>query len=230
MVTVTHNGKPFAWSYSKLKNFESCPKRHWHVDIAKDAKEEESEQLKWGNTLHSAAAKRLKKKVALPPGMEAVEAWCKRFEATPGEILVEQKLAINKDFGKCSWFDNSAWFRAVGDVIKISGPVALIADWKTGKVLEDSQQLALSAACVFAHHPDVQRVRSLFVWLKEGPDVKSEDTFTREGMVNMWKNIWPRIQQLQNAHDTMTYPAKPGRLCRNWCPVDVCPHHGESHS
>src|SRR5205807_2231069 len=77
-------------------------------------------------------------------------------------ILVEQQLAINADFGPVPWFDSAAWFRGIGDVIKIVGPVALIVDWKTGKIVEDSQQLALMAACVFAHHPEVQKVRSEF--------------------------------------------------------------------
>jgi hypothetical protein len=48
--------KPFAWSYSKLKNFEACPKRHYHVDIAKDFKEADSEALLWGNRVHKGLA------------------------------------------------------------------------------------------------------------------------------------------------------------------------------
>jgi hypothetical protein len=50
--------------------------------------------------------------------------------------------------------------------VKIAGPVALIVDWKTGKVLENSEQLALMAQCVFAHFPQVMKVRSEFVWLQ----------------------------------------------------------------
>ncbi len=227
---VTANTKPFSWSYSRMKNFESCPLRHYKVDISKEFKEEESENLKWGNLVHDSAAKRLKKKVPLPEGMENIEGWCKRFEATPGTIHVEQQLAINANFGKCEWFGKDAWFRGIGDVIKINGDVALAADWKTGKILEDSQQLALLAACVFAHYPEVNHVRAMFIWLKEGPDVMSDAVYSRDSMVEMWKAIWPRIQVLEHAHKTMTYPAKPGRLCRNWCPVTSCPHHGERYS
>ena len=61
--------KPFSWSYSRLKNFETCPKRHWHVDINKDAKEEDSEQLQWGNAVHKALADRIAKGTSLPIGM-----------------------------------------------------------------------------------------------------------------------------------------------------------------
>lgn len=220
--------KPFAWSYSKLKNFESCPKRHWHIDIAKDVKEEESEQLAWGNMLHKAAAKRLSMGTALPPGMAGagkLEEWCARLLSTPGVLLVEQKLAINKEFGPCDWFGKDAWYRAVVDVLKVHDVVALAIDWKTGKILEDGVQLALSAACIFAHHPTVQKIRTEFVWIKEG-GVSTREDFDRAQLPVIWRNIWHRIEALEQAHNTTSYPAKPGRLCRKWCPVTQCPHHG----
>ena len=44
--------KKFSWSWSKLKNWRSCPKRHYHVDLAKDFKEPPSEALKWGDLFH----------------------------------------------------------------------------------------------------------------------------------------------------------------------------------
>lgn len=228
IVTTGRDGgavkKPFTWSYSKLKNFESCPKRHWHIDVAKDVQEEESEQLQWGNEVHKALAERLSKKKELPVPMRAYEDWCVKIESTPGELLVEQKLAITRDFGPTTFFAKDVWFRGVGDVIKINGPVALIGDWKTGKIVEDSQQLALSAACVFAHYPSVQAVRSEFIWLAE--DARTSATMKRADMPAMWRNLWPRIEALEYAHNMTNYPAKPGRLCRSWCPVKVCPHHG----
>lgn len=229
--------KPFAWSYSRLKNFEVCPKRHWHVDIQKDFKEEEGESLQWGNAVHKALAARIDKDTPLPMGMGNYEKWVQRILTPPGKgvVLVEQQLAIDENFGPTKWFDsdakragmNSPWYRGIGDVIKIVGPVALIIDWKTGKILEDAPQLALMAACVFAHHPDVQKVRSEFVWLKE--DATTRGDFDRNEMAAIWKNLWPRIEALKHAHDTTTYPPKPGRLCRRYCPVSACPHFGESN-
>ena len=225
-VTTTYNKpKPFAWSYSRLKNFESCPKRHYEVDIIKSVKEEESEQLKFGNMLHDALAKRIKDGTALPKPFAQYEPWVERIADPEGKILVEQKLAITKDFAPCDFFDRQAWFRGIGDVIKIKGPVALILDWKTGKVLEDSQQLALMAQCVFSHHPEVQKVRSEFIWLKE--DATTRADFVRDDMVKLWGSLYPRIEALEHAHNTTTYPARPGNLCRRWCPVSSCPHHGE---
>jgi hypothetical protein len=224
IVTTRNKPKSFAWSYSKLKNFETCPKRYFHVDVERSIKEEEGESLLWGNAVHKALAERVEKNTPLPKGMEPYEKWAERMQTGGGKILVEQKLAINADFGPESWFSDNAWFRGIGDVIKIVGPVALVADYKTGKILEDGSQLALMAACVFAHHPDVQKIRSEFIWLKE--DATTRADFARTDMPNVWRGILPRVETLKVAHDTLSFPPKPGGLCRTFCPVSQCPHHG----
>jgi hypothetical protein len=227
--TVTSGGKPkpFSFSYSKIKNFESCPKRHWHVDIAKDFKEEESDQLQYGNALHKALAEAIEGKKPLPKHFQNMQEWVDRV--TSGgytQILVEQQLAITKDFGPTEWFGKDAWYRAIADVIKINGPVALALDWKTGKIKEDGTQLALMASCIFSHHPEVQKIRTEFVWLKEDGATTRAD-FSRNDMPKIWNGVLPRVQQYEEAVRTTTFPPKPGFLCRKWCPVTSCPHHGE---
>lgn len=226
-VTTTRNRpKPFSWSYSKLKNYETCPKRHWHLDIAKDVKEEESEHIQYGNALHKALAERIEKGTPLPKPFEKNEEWCvKVIGDGTAKLLVEQKLAITKDFGPTSWFGDEAWYRGIADVIKIVGPVAVVLDWKTGKIQEDGSQLALMAQCVFAHHSDVQKIRTEFVWLKE--DATTRADFTREDMPKIWNGLLPRVKILEAASIEVNYPPKPGNLCRRWCPVTQCPHNGE---
>jgi len=168
----------------------------------------------------------LGKGVPLPPTMSNFEDMVATIEQMPHEeLLVECKFAITKEFDPCEYFDKKVWFRAIADVLKINKMVALAVDYKTGKILEDSQQLALVAATVFAHFPQVQAVRCEFWWLKD--DAKSEDVFYRKDMPDMWRALWPRIQALEQAHETMTFPPKPGYLCRKWCPVVSCPHHGK---
>lgn len=222
------NPKPFAWSYSRLKNYETCPKKSWHNDVAKDVPQEESEALTWGNEVHKHIANRIFKKMPLPPTMSGYEKWAVRVLSGVTEnvtLLVEQRYAITDKFSPCEYFDKAAWYRGVGDVVKIAGPVGYIGDWKTGKVVEDSQQLALMAACLFAHFPALQKVKSEFIWLKY--DTTTPEYYARADMPGMWRNLWPRIEQLKNAHDTFDYPPKPSRICRSWCNVTKCPHHGE---
>lgn len=227
--TVTTGGKPkaFAWSYSKLKNFETCPKRYYNIDVAKIVKEEESEQLLYGNMLHKSLAEAIAGKTPLPKAFTHLQEWVDKVQRSPGpqpRLLVEQQLAIDANFGGTEWFSKTAWYRGIADVIKIMGPVAVVLDWKTGKILEDGVQLALMAQCVFAHHPDIQKIRTEFVWLKE--DATTRADFTRDDMVKVWAGVMPRVQTLENAHKIANFPPKPGYLCRKWCPVDACPHHG----
>jgi PD-(D/E)XK nuclease superfamily len=229
VTTVTTGGKPkaFAWSYSKLKNFESCPKRYYNVDVAKVVKEEESEQLQYGNMLHKSLAEAISGKTPLPKAFTHLQGWVDKVQRSPTErprLLVEQQLAIDVNFGPTEWFSKTAWYRGIADVIKVMGPVAVVLDWKTGKILEDGVQLALMAQCVFAHHPDIQKIRTEFVWLKE--DATTRADFTRDDMVKVWAGVMPRVQTLENAHKSANFPPKPGYLCRKWCPVDACPHHG----
>jgi hypothetical protein len=216
--------KPFTWSYSRLKNYEACPKRHYAIDIAKEFKEEESEQLKWGNLVHKALDLAVGKDKPLPEGMKGYQKIVDNIRSSPGKVITEQQLAITSDFAPTGYFDRNVWYRAKIDVTIIMEPVAMVIDYKTGKILEDSVQLGLAAATIFNHYPTVQKIRSRFLWLAD--DCKTDNDFERKDMPAFWSSIWPRIEALKHAHETTTYPAIPNRLCRNWCPVTSCPHHG----
>jgi hypothetical protein len=101
--------------------------------------------------------------------------------------------------------------------------VALVLDWKTGKVLEDSVQLMLMAQCLFSHFPEITHVRSSFVWLKD--NCETPELLTRQEVADQWVTLLPQVQQLENAAKTMTYPPTPNHLCKSWCPVNSCPFH-----
>lgn len=226
-INTPAQNKPFAWSFSRLKNYETCPRRHLEVDILKNFKEEGSEALMWGEQVHKAAELCLSKNEDLPVGMPTLQYWIDYIKSVAyDKLLVEQKLAITRDFLPCGYFDKTCWFRTKADVLGIMGPVAIAIDWKTGKLQEDSQQLALMAAAAFANFPKLQKIRTEFIWLKEGRDVSTREDFNRSDMVQMWKNIWPRIETLENAYNTNNYPPKPGPLCRKWCPVKSCEFNG----
>lgn len=227
--------KAFAWSYSKLKNFETCQYRHQQIDIEKTVSEDESDELREGNEAHAVLAAAIGRGVPLPSKWIKYQPWVDRI--TPGSnddiIVVEQQLAIAEDKGPCEWFAKGkrpAWYRAKVDVLKIVGPVALAIDWKTGKRVEDSVQLALNAACIFAHYPGIRAIRTEFVWLKEGVTLEntSREDFTPADMPDLWGAVMPRVDALKHAYDTGTYAPMPGRLCKKWCPVSMCPYWGKS--
>lgn len=225
-ITVRHKPKPFTWSYSRLKNYRTCPKRYFHCDVNKDVPFEETDEIKWGHDVHAALANRISKGIQLPEGMRQWDKWAQQILTGAGKIEVEQKMAFSETFEAKGYFEDGVWFRGVGDVIKISPDkmVAAAYDWKTGKIVEDSEQLQLMAQCVFSKHPEVQAVLTKFVWLKE--DAETTQVFKRSDMPMFWVNLRPEIEALKQAEAELNFPATPNRLCGKYCPVMQCPHNG----
>lgn len=222
--TKKNEPKRFAWSYSKIKNYRTCPKRYYLIDVAKKYTEPEGPALKWGNDVHKAFQKRIAKGEAFPDDMAEFEGMAQRLLKAPGKILTEQQLAIREDLSPCEWFARDAWFRSIADFLAINGPVALAIDYKTGRIVEDSEQLALMAECIFSHFPDVQAVRTEFWWLKE--EAATKEIFHRNNRKKTWAEIMPEVNALKQAHETLDFPAKQSGLCRRHCVVTECPYNG----
>lgn len=217
--------KAFSWSYSKLKNYRTCPKRYYLIDVEKKYQEDFSgEHLAWGKQVHKAFEDRIGKGIPFPLGMENFEEVAARLARAPGRIMVEQQMAITQKLSPTGWFDKDVWFRSICDYLCVNGPVALAIDYKTGKILEDSEQLALMAECIFAHYPEVQAVRTEFWWLKD--DAATRQDFKRSERQATWRKVLPDVLTLQKAHETMDFPARSSGLCRKHCIVTECPHHG----
>lgn len=225
--------KNFSWSYSKFKNFVTCPKRHYEVDIAKHYTDS-SEALTWGNDVHDGLAKACKGEAPLPDTMKDYQHWIDKYAAPglPGQLYVEQKYAMKSDFTPTGWSDwNNAWVRGIVDLMRVDGPVARVLDWKTGKLLHDSRQLMINSQVVFAQFPGVQRIKTEFVWLKENdPDAVTAETFNRKTIHREWPPVLDVVRQMEEAAKTMNYPPKPSNVCARWCPVTSCPFHGKRHT
>jgi len=221
--------KPFTWSYSKLKNYETCPMRHQELDLKQAWKQDDTTALDWGDRVHKCAAAYLGKGEELPGDvLDMLEPWTDRIKGTPGTILVERKYALKRDLSPCGYFDKGVWFRGVADVLKLADDVALAVDWKTGKIQADSVQLALMAACVFAHHPEVMKMRTEFIWLQH--DATTREDFARTDLPKIWSELFPRVDRLESSYNSGTYEPKPNKLCAAYCPVATCIHYGKRYS
>lgn len=214
--------KEWAWSYSRKKNYDTCPKRHYEIDVAKSFRDE-TEALKWGNEVHEALANACSSGAPLPDTMTEYQRWVDVVKQSPGQLYVEQKYAITRQFQKTDWFANNVWYRGVCDLLTVNGNTAVALDWKTGKVQHDSIQLMLMASCIFVHHPEVDTVKTRFIWLKD--DCTTREEFTRATIAREWTVLLPELAAWEHAAKTLTYPPKPGKLCRKWCPVSSCPFY-----
>jgi hypothetical protein len=217
--------KKFSWSWSRLKNFRSCPKRHWHLDINKDIKDPESDDIRWGKVFHEAMAARIQGK-PLPQSLA-------HYDKLPALISnymadVECEMALNSEFKPTGWFASDTWLRAKVDVLMIhpAKHMALALDWKTGKMNGgDYEQLAITAQMIFSTYQEVDIVRTAYVWSKYDDDTK--EVFRREDMIPLWAKLLPEVKQMEKAAEHMDYPPKPSGLCVRFCPVTSCPYHGK---
>ena len=206
-----------AHSYSSLKLFENCPKNYYHQRIEKSVKDSGNAVTAYGERIHKSLELRLGEGAMLGREAERYEALCASIEkiAANGVLTVEEEMTLNQSLEPTGWWDADAWLRSKIDVLVRNGPDAIVFDWKTGKRRPDFDQLELFAVQVFKHYPEVQRVKTTFVWLKEAK--MDHETYTRLDMPPIWQKILGKITRIEGALEHDNWPAKPSGLC-NWCP------------
>lgn len=216
--------KKFAWSYSALTGFETCPHQFYRLRVRKDIQEAPSPAMLEGNEVHKALELRVSRGKPLPLGLQEHEKLCQRFVKSSGEVLVEKKLALNADLEETEFFARDVWVRGVFDVAVLSKSkkVLKIFDYKTGKRKPDSDQLKLFAAIGKAVYPMVERIDTAFLWLKSKQVDK--ESFDAEEVPLIWAEFEPRVERMEAAYKNDTWPCRPSGLCRGWCPVKDCEH------
>lgn len=226
-MTVSILAKAFSWSFSRIKNYETCPRRYHEIDVLKNFKEAKSKELQDGFLVHDAMAKRIADGITLPSNMP-FEKWALYAMQGPGTVGVEEEIAITSEFKPCAYFDKilPVWLRAKIDVLKISGRDAHIIDWKTGQVKPDMTQLMLAALCVMVHYPKVFNIKAELVWL--GYNTSTLKEFTVDELVEWWVNqMAKRVKGLKEAHEHNSFPPHQSGLCKRWCVVASCEHCGQ---
>lgn len=216
-----------AWSYSSLTSFETCPLRHCLIRVRKEVTEEPSDAIVWGNEVHKALELRIADGKELPKSMAHFESMIQTILNKPAtQVLTEKQLAVTREFKPTDWWGKDAWCRGIVDLTVANGETATLLDWKTGKVKPDSDQLKLFAALTMAHMPEVNKVKTVFVWLKHNK--LTSEVFTREDLPEIWQTFAPRVRRLELAFEQDKWPARPSGLCRAWCPVGRarCEHCG----
>jgi hypothetical protein len=167
--------------------------------------------------VHKSLADYLSKGTPLPKAWTVWQEIADQFRALKGTLYVENQFAIDAQFHPCNWKDwDNAWLRGIVDALWVDGTVAKAIDWKTGKKKPNSDQLALFALLVFFHFPEVQTVRTMFVWLKTAQ--KDREDFTREDIPKLWALFTNDLQRLKNSMETDTWIPRTSGLCSKWCP------------
>src|SRR6188474_3947910 len=107
-VTLHRDGTPvdkrFAWSWSRLKNYEICPLRYYETDVKKTYVDK-SENLDWGDRVHKTAAAHLRDGEPLPDDViQTLAPWVAKIKKQSGERIVEKKFALTEDLQPTTYF------------------------------------------------------------------------------------------------------------------------------
>lgn len=212
--------KKFPLSFSRLSTFEQCPKKFEYLYIAKSVQDLGSVHTEYGTRVHEAL-----EKVATGAGQHTEESKpfatiLAKIMAQPGQHYYEHQMALNADKQPCDWFAPDIWVRSIIDVLVLQGEKAWVGDYKSGRIKDDPTQLQLFAAMTFIHFPEVQTVKTSYIWLLKG-EVTSL-TYTRNMLPHLWLSLDQRFGRVQDAVDLGVFSAKPSGLCR-WCPAyNIC--------
>jgi hypothetical protein len=211
-----------AWSFSRIKSFEDCPKAFWHISVNKDVPFQETQATREGKQTHETIADYMRGNIKqMPLHLRHHEKFLAQIKAAPGEKVIEQQIALDAQYQMTDWFAKNAYLRVISDLTILNGNSAVVFDWKTGKRSDDFTQLKLTAATTFLLAPEIESIRVAFYWMKD--KAAPSDVITREQAPDVWNEILPRVQRYQEAHDANSFPARPGRNCK-WCPVKTCPY------
>lgn len=225
--------KKLTWSYSSLSLFDQCPKKYYHLRIARDVKEPESDAIIYGKEVHLAAEEYMRDGKPIPDKYGYMMTYMDKLSKIKGDRYCEYEMGVEKTptgYSPTHFKDSKAWYRGIADLLivdKETGQARLL-DYKTGKSAQyaDTKQLKLLAAATFVHFPEIKKVKAglLFVVAK---DFITEE-YSSDQANSYFDQFMPTVQQLEVALESDVWNPKRNFTCRKWCPVLSCPHNGKN--
>lgn len=220
-------------SFSRLSVFEQCEARFDYQYVSKRVQDQQNDAAAYGDRVHKVleaygrAEPEARQAMHSADSVEArrtLEQWGPMMDKLlekPGEKLFEHQMAVNAELQPVDWFAKDVWIRAIADVLIVDGETAYCLDHKTGKVKDNPTQLQLFAAMTMWHFPQVQTVKTSFIWLKFNELTNA--TYERRFLEPLWAALKPRFTKVQDTIELGVFKTKPGPLCP-WCPAkDICP-------
>ena len=185
-----------ALSYSRLSNYEQCPRQFKAKYIDKDYPDDSDNFFfKKGQRKHKQLETYILNKI------NKLAVGTMRYDSDVEELFpfidnicthmptyaAEQQLAVNKDFEPCDWFDmQNVMYRAIVDFNALADMMMMVVDWKSGKVREyddkTTGQLHLTAAMMFAHHESANVCNTVYAFVEHR--VTGEDGVERNVMID----------------------------------------------
>ena len=85
------------WSFSRIKAFEQCPKKFYHLKIVKDYTEPETDAMSYGTAFHLAAEEYVRDGTPLPDNFKFAQDTLDSLKAKRGNKLCEIKMGLDEN-------------------------------------------------------------------------------------------------------------------------------------
>ena len=216
------------WSYSKIKDFKTCPRQFHAKYVENRFPFVETEATREGKKFHKVAEDHIRIGAPIPRKMKVPGAWVEKVAKMRGDVRGEQKLALNAKLQPCQYFGDDVWLRGQVDaqVERLDDSEVLIFDWKTGSAkYPDTDQLELMALLAFARWTEVDTVRAALVFNNHNVVVK--ETYHREDMRDLWGKWIAEFKQMDKAFKEDRWEPNQNGLCKEYCGVTECEFNGK---
>jgi len=201
----------FAWSYSRISNWEGCHARAKYKFIDK-LPEPDSPYAARGGDIHKLAERYLKGELTeLPAQLNQVDEYIEDLKV-PG-VQTELQLAFTKEWKPTGWFARDVYCRVIYDAVVPADKEVTVTDHKTGKKREAEHidQLRLYALTAFMQWPEVDKVNAQVLYVDHGERLRM--VFHRDTVPELLK-YWDDRAAKMLADDIFAAIPNPG--CK-WC-------------
>ena len=216
-----------SWSYSALKNYESCPHRIFLSKVEKHP-EPSSAAMDRGTAIHQLGEDFVNGTILdLPQELEKfkTEFTTLRQRYNEAQVILEQDWGFTKEWGVTGWSEPDTWLRMKLDAYVQHDPAsATVIDYKTGRKFGNEiahlQQAQLYAIGAFSRFPELQYVETEFWYLDKGETLSKPYTrIEAEKFLPKWDQ-----RAIEMTSDTAFTP-RPSKYTCKWCPhlkTEVC--------
>lgn len=221
-----------AVSPSAIKEFKQCPRKYHECRVLKLHPFEQTEEAKWGDYVHKCMEDAIMLGEALPDNVSQYRplvAAVRLAQQNGWQVWCEIDMGVRPDgsalgWERSIWWDQSFLIGGKADLIMVKDDEARVFDWKTGSSkYPDQKQVDLYALGVMALFPNVQRVLSVLMFLKD--DYKMvQRRYTRADIAPLLTEWAMEVDKIKRAEQANHWPEGEYTPLCGWCPCSECPN------
>lgn len=202
-------------SFSSMSTYFTCPRQYKLTYVTPVIPYQETDATRWGTEVHLALEEYCRDGKPLGEKFLPFKPYADKVMSLAGEKFFEKEFAINDSFQPVDFNDPTAILRGIIDVGVVNGSKALVNDWKTGKVREDSDQLKLFALFVMTHYPDVNQVKTIYSWVAHKKTTTA--VYTRDDVPAIIEHFMVKLNKIKHSYSQDRWIPKTSGLCRGYC-------------